>query len=99
MDELEHELYVKLQYRYSGMVKGTDSETRINEMMQKVVDNHDTWPKDKTGRWVGYVQCILIEVLGVTTVNVERDFTRPLFHALYKAQGYAIPKSVEIAII
>lgn len=32
----------------------------------------------KAGRWLGFIQGILIE-RGITTVQVERDFTRPYF--------------------
>ena len=77
---LEFFLYCNLERRYSEMAKGTASEKRVCDMMDAVVDNCKTWPKDKTGRWVGYVQCLLIEVEKVTTVKAERDYTRPLFH-------------------
>ena len=78
------------------MAKGCASENRINSMMEQVMLNCLTWPSDKTGRWVGYVQCLLIEVEKVTTINKERDFTRPLFHELYTTEGFAIPNSIEI---
>lgn len=32
----------------------------------------------KAGRWLGFVQGLMIE-RGLTTVHVERDFTRPYF--------------------
>jgi len=89
-------LYVKLQERYLKLVKGLPSEDKVAKMMDKVVQNCTTWPSDKTGRWVGYVQCLLIEVEKVTTVEVERDFTRPLFHKMYDEQGINIPKSIKI---
>ena len=89
-------LYSDLQNRYSLMAKGLPCENAINSMMQKVVENCIAWPADKTGRWVGYVQCLLIEIGRVTTVDKEREFTRPLFHALYNSKGIAIPESVEI---
>jgi|GEM_PF-4558486 len=33
----------------------------------------------KSNRWLGFVQGIIIE-RGLTTINEERDFTRPFFH-------------------
>jgi hypothetical protein len=78
------------------MAKGTDSEERVCGMMSAIVDNCKSWPKDKTGRWLGYVQCILIEVEKVTTIDAERDYTRPLFHTLYESQGYDIPPTIKI---
>ena len=41
----------------------------------------DALDEAKANRWLGFVQGILIAG-GLTTVQVERDFTRPLFHAL-----------------
>jgi hypothetical protein len=35
----------------------------------------------KANRWLGFVQGVMISG-GLTTVMAERDFTRPLFHAL-----------------
>jgi len=96
MNYIEHELYLDLQLRYEFMACGTKSELRVINMMKEVVKNIDTWPKDKTGRWVGYVQCLLIEVEKVKTVKEEREYPRPLFHELYKLQGYEIPATVEI---
>lgn len=93
---LERDLYLDLQDRYEWLACGTPSEYRVIKMMKEVVKNHNTWPKDKTGRWVGYVQCLLIEVESVTTTREERDYTRPLFHELYKAQGYDRPKTIDI---
>lgn len=42
--------------------------------------NYDV-PLVKLSRWLGYVQGVLIE-RGVTTVDLERDWTRPLFRPL-----------------
>ncbi len=38
-------------------------------------------PIVKISRWLGYVQGVLIE-RGLTTVEAERDWTRPLFRPL-----------------
>jgi len=95
-DILERDLYLDLQDRYEWMACGTKSEYRVIMMMKEVVKNHDSWPKDKTGRWVGYVQCLLIEVEEVTTTEEERNYTRPLFHKLYETMGYDIPETIEI---
>lgn len=89
-------LYLKLHTRYTEMSRGLESEDRIKDMMNCVVNNCMTWPPDKTGRWVGYVQCLLIEIEAVTTVKKERDFTRPMFHELYGIKGYEIPDTIEL---
>ena len=89
-------LYLNLRNRYTKMAKGLVNEDRINSMMKQVVINCLTWPSDKTGRWLGYVQCLLIEVEKVTTVKEEREYTRPLFHELYDIEGIGIPDSIEL---
>ena len=38
-------------------------------------------PVAKLCRWLGYIQGVLIE-RGITTVETERDWTRPLFRPL-----------------
>jgi hypothetical protein len=41
----------------------------------------DKLPLMKLNRWLGYIQGVLIE-RGLTTVQAERDWTRPLFRHL-----------------
>ena len=91
-----HDVYELLAERYIDMAKGTGSDAKIAAMMEAVVVNCVVWPADKTGRWLGYVQCLLIEVEKVTTVEVERNFTRPLFHHMYDVCGIKIPESIDI---
>lgn len=90
------ELYRCLRERYLLMARGSDLEDRILGMLNAVLENCDTWPDDKTGRFIGYVQCLLIEVLGVTTIEIDRNFTRPLFHAMYESDGITIPDSCSL---
>ena len=41
-------------------------------------------------RWLGFIQGILI-ARGVTTVQQERDYGRPMFQRLYTQQGIESP--------
>ena len=50
----------------------------------------DADPIDKGSRWLGYVQGVLV-MRGLVTVGAERDFSRPLFHAAYRAEPHAGP--------
>lgn len=61
--------------RYQKMAEGHPD---IIEFLEEFSDDV---PLMKICRWVGYVQGILIE-RGVTTVEIERDWTRPLFRPL-----------------
>lgn len=47
-------------------------------MCDKAISEANNWPIDKLSRWLGFVQAILI-IYGLTTINKERDETRPLF--------------------
>lgn len=85
-----------LRERYIRLSLHTDSHDRIVKMMNTILENYESWPPDKTGRWLGYVQCIVIEVEGLSTVEEERDFTRPLFHEYYNKIGVDTPISVKI---
>jgi len=85
-----------LRARYEALIRGTKSAPRVVQMLAAINVNVNVWPPDKTGRWLGYVQCLLIEVEGVTTVAEERDFTRPLFHKYYTDLGLCPPPSFEV---
>ena len=53
------------------------SATHLRWMCREALANPG-WPIDKLSRWLGFVQAILI-INGKTTVDIERDRTRPLF--------------------
>lgn len=66
--------------RYRAMAKDMpDLIAFINEF-------NDDVPLVKLSRWLGYVQGVLIE-RGATTVEAERDWTRPLFRPLDFGDG------------
>lgn len=50
----------------------------IDEFLNKV---REKFPLMKLNRWLGYIQGTLI-AQGKTTVEIERDWTRPLFRPL-----------------
>jgi hypothetical protein len=70
-------------------------QQEILKMTNVALKHTDNWPEDKTSRWIGYAQGVLIQNK-VTTVDAERDFSRPLFHRAYKRMGYNVPESVDI---
>jgi hypothetical protein len=42
---------------------------------------YERYPLMKLNRWLGYIQGVLI-TKGITTIDEERDWTRPLFRPL-----------------
>lgn len=75
-----HEHYLALCIQMEGKDFGFGPITLVD--VKKFLDefNHEV-PLVKLSRWLGYVQGVLIE-RGVTTVEIERDWTRPLFRPL-----------------
>ena len=61
-------------------------------MINTLLNNVD-WSDLKIGKWLGYIEGVLIEK-GITSVNAERDFSRPIYHAYYKSIGVDIPTDV-----
>lgn len=66
--------------RYQSMLTDhlvPDIKHFLHEFLMKL----DEYPIEKLNRWIGYIQCYVINQ-GFTTVEAERDFTRPLFRPL-----------------
>ena len=72
---------------------GRDPQTSLANltwMCRTGIEQIDTFPLDKLSRWLGFIQGVLA-MRGLVTVDGERDFSRPLFHAAYAAEGTLIP--------
>jgi len=86
--------------RYAALLEGAADDApppdplagadNLRWMCRTALENIDTYPVDKLSRWLGYVQGVLT-MRGAVTVNGERNFSRPLFHAAYAAEGTAVP--------
>lgn len=55
-----------------------------------------TWPADKTGRWLGYVQGCLT-AMGHFDVDAERNRTRSTFKDAYAIMGLTVPETLDLA--
>lgn len=60
---------------------GEDLTDRVIDLCALAVDKLDDLSEDKANRWLGFVQGVMISG-GVLTIEAERDYTRPLFHAI-----------------
>lgn len=75
-----HEALLKCAFRYEGMAAPVDP--KLLDFVYEFERGCRTGaPVPKLCRWLGYIQGVLI-VRGVTTVDRERDWTRPLFRPL-----------------
>jgi len=63
--------------------------------MINTLESNSHWPDLKVGKWLGFIEGVLISK-GITTVDAERDFTRPIYHAYYKRVGIGIPPTVDV---
>jgi len=82
----------KMFKRYLVM---TDSTSITHKRCKTALAHIKSWPIDKLSRWLGFIQSEVIQ-LGLTTVDNERDYSRPLFHKAYKHGGYRIPRRTTV---
>ncbi|MCE6958083.1 hypothetical protein LAZ40_03305 [Cereibacter sphaeroides] len=89
--------------RYLVLIDGQDdpladdprlSLANLAWMCRIAIEGAASLPVDKISRWLGFVQgCLAMR--GLIDVDVERDFSRPLFHGAYAALGIGLPPTME----
>lgn len=80
-------MFKTLFKRYKDMVdNSTDIPTKKKDELLHLIDealNRTAhYPFHKLNRWLGWVQGVLT-ALDITTVDIEREFTRPIIHKAY----------------
>lgn len=60
----------------SNLPLTTYTKPELLEFIQLTIDNIENFPLEKLNRWFGFIQGIVI-ACGFTTVQAERDATRP----------------------
>ena len=75
--------------RYLNQFQLSEDLKRLSHKAIKEIENY---PIDKLSRWLGFVQAYVI-FTNQTTVEIERDFSRPLFHNAYENENIKIPPS------
>jgi hypothetical protein len=83
----------KAKLGYNPFLPDTASYDHLVWMLENGIERNYEVPVDKTGRWIGFVQGVLI-CRGVMDTNDERDRTRSLFHEAYRATGQDIPPTI-----
>lgn len=78
----------------NSYLKDLEQKERIARMLKVLLDNHN-WPDLKIGKWLGYIEGILI-ANNAASINEERDFTRKLYHQHYIDNGIAIPTTTDV---
>ena len=70
------------EIEYWGNAHTTNKQTTdLGLFIVEFLKNVDSLPLMKLNRWLGYIQGSLIQ-WNITTVEKERDWTRPLFRPL-----------------
>jgi hypothetical protein len=62
--------------------------------MVKVLLVNPIWPDLKIGGWLEHIITVCIEN-GVTSIERERNFSRPIKHAYFKRIGVEIPTTID----
>jgi hypothetical protein len=78
----------------TGVEAEGTSPAHLAWMCDTAADRCRDWPLDKLSRWLGFVQGVLAS-RGTLSVEAERDFSRPLFHAAYAVDGEAAPETLQ----
>lgn len=60
---------------------GAELTQRTLDLCRHAIGGMDRLSEDKANRWLGFVQGVMI-ASRVLNIEEEREFTRPLFHAL-----------------
>lgn len=79
----------------SDFLVGPSTKEHLIELIDIAVSKGNTFPTDKLNRWLGFVQAIVI-FNNLTSVQEERDYSRPWFHAAYQNEGIDIPETIDL---
>lgn len=88
---------LELLPRIPDTIEGSNERTspdNLRWLLNRVVENIDTFPLDKMGRWIGFVQGVLA-LSGNMNVDEERDRTRQRMQDAYRATGQIVPPTME----
>lgn len=88
----EYEVLVAIFNRYLEMILNnwdhlfTEFDkcdpSHLRDLCLEVIHDGQSYPFDKLNRWLGFIQGVLCSK-GITSVDEEREFTRPLLHSLH----------------
>jgi len=73
-----HDALLRCANRYWDMLEGSDDAALRTFVSEFIARTREGYPVPKLCRWLGYIQRGVIEK-GLTTVEAERTWTRPLF--------------------
>ena len=90
--------YLKMTIDSPEFGEGDTSREYLISFMIHALNQINNLPEDKLNRWLGYIQGVLISY-NVTTSEIERNYSRPLFHTVYKSRNIDIPETVNIGEI
>ena len=88
------ELLPRIPESIPGSNKRTCPEN-LRWLLNRVIAEIDTFPLDKIGRWIGFVQGVLA-VTDNLDVDEERDRTRHRMQEAYRATGQTVPETMEM---
>jgi hypothetical protein len=89
---------LKLIPKIPAVIPGSNKRTcpeNLRWLMERVISEIDTFPLDKMGRWIGFVQGVLA-LSNNLDVDDTRNESREIYHQAYIATGQAVPRTMEM---
>lgn len=81
--------------KLSYQLKDNEKKERCLAMVE-ILLNNPTWPDLKIGGWLEHIITVCIEN-GITTIDIERNFSRKIKHEYYKRMGFDIPVTIDLS--
>lgn len=78
----------------SSKLEDKEKRQRCLNMIDILLQNTN-WPDLKIGGWLEHIITVCIEN-GVSSIDQERNFSRPIKQAYFKRLGVEIPKTINV---
>jgi hypothetical protein len=74
---------------------GTAARLRCQAMLTEMQERTDKFSPLKLFKWLGFVEGVLWQC-DVLSIDVQRNKTRPIIHAIHKCLGMDIPETIDV---
>lgn len=81
--------------KLSNELKDQEKKDRCLSMIEILLKNPN-WPDLKIGGWLEHIVTVCIEN-DITTIDLERNFSRPIKHDYYKRMSIEIPETIDLS--
>lgn len=75
--------------------KDSCKNVHLSRMIDTLIENNNVYPIDKTSRWIGFIHGVLYSQ-GYIDLEKEHNFTRPIYHTVYRDSDIVIPDTLDL---